>query len=47
MSRKYKFKNPEGLYFVTFGTEGWTDVFTRNEYKSILIDTFSVVRSRL
>ena len=41
MSRKYKFKNPEGLYFVTFATEGWTDVFTRNEYKNILIDNLA------
>ena len=28
MSYKYKFHNPEELYFVTFATEGWTDVFT-------------------
>jgi REP element-mobilizing transposase RayT len=41
MSRKYKFKNPEGLYFVTFAVEGWTDVFTRNEYKNILIDNLA------
>jgi len=41
MSRKYKFKNPEGLYYVTFAVEGWTDVFTRNEYKGILIDNLA------
>ncbi|MGE0019407.1 MAG: transposase [Draconibacterium sp.] len=38
MSRKYKFLNPEGVYFVSFAVQGWTDVFTRNEYKNILID---------
>ena len=38
MSRKYKFHNPEGVYFVTFAVEGWVDVFTRNEYKNILIE---------
>ncbi|PZX20595.1 REP element-mobilizing transposase RayT [Breznakibacter xylanolyticus] len=41
MSRKYKLHNPEGLYFVTFATEGWTDVFTRNEYKNILVDNLA------
>jgi len=38
MSRKYKFHNPEGVYFVSFAVEGWVDVFTRNSYKDILID---------
>ena len=38
MSRRYKFHNPDGVYFITSSVEGWTDVFTRNEYKDILID---------
>ena len=38
MSRKYKFHNPEGLYFVTLTVQGWVDVFTRKEYKDILIE---------
>lgn len=38
MSRKYKFHNPEGVYFVSFAVQGWIDVFTRNEYKNILVD---------
>jgi REP element-mobilizing transposase RayT len=41
MSRKYKFHNPEGLYFITFTVQGWVDVFTRNEYKDILIDNLA------
>ena len=41
MSRKYKFHNPEGVYFVTFAVQGWVDVFTRNEYKNILVDNLS------
>jgi REP element-mobilizing transposase RayT len=41
MSRKYKFHNPDGLYFVTFAVQGWVDVFTRNEYKDILVDNLS------
>jgi len=38
MSRKYKFHNSEGVYFVSFAVQGWGDVFTRNEYKNILVD---------
>lgn len=29
--------NPEGLYFITFATVEWIDVFTRQEYREILI----------
>ena len=39
MSRNYKFHNPEGLYFVSFAVVEWLDVFTRNEYKDILLDS--------
>ena len=35
MSLKYKFRNPDGVYFVSFAVQGWIDVFTRNEYKNI------------
>ncbi len=38
MSRKYKFHNPDGVYFVSFAVQNWVDVFTRNEYKDILIE---------
>ncbi len=40
MSNKYKFHDPDGTYFVTFSVVGWVDVFTRNEYRNILIDSF-------
>jgi REP element-mobilizing transposase RayT len=39
MSRNYKFLNPGGVYFISFAVVGWLDVFTRNEYKSVLIDS--------
>ncbi len=32
MSRKYKFYDKEGLYFVSFATVYWIDVFVRNQY---------------
>ena len=39
MSRNYKFYNPEGIYFVTFTVVRWIDVFTRREYKDILVES--------
>jgi REP element-mobilizing transposase RayT len=41
MSRNYKFKEPEGVYFVSFAVVEWLDVFTRNEYKNIVVDSLS------
>ncbi len=40
MSRKYKFHNPEGLYFISYTAVYWLDVFIRNEYKNILIESW-------
>jgi len=37
MSRKYKFYHPDGLNFIPFAVQGWVDIFTRNEYKDILV----------
>jgi REP element-mobilizing transposase RayT len=39
MSRNYKFHNPQAAYFVSFAVVEWLDVFTRNEYKEILIES--------
>ncbi len=39
MSRNYKFKNPEGVYFVSFAVVEWIDVFIRNEYKDLLLES--------
>ena len=39
MSRNYKFHNPEGIYFISFAVVSWLDVFTRNEYKDIIVDS--------
>jgi REP element-mobilizing transposase RayT len=40
MSRKYKFHNPESLYFISFATVYWIDVFIRNEYKWVMLDSW-------
>ena len=39
MSRKYKFSDQERLYFVSFATINWIDLFIRLEYSEILIDS--------
>ncbi|WP_347159415.1 transposase [Pontibacter chitinilyticus] len=39
MSRKYKFHNKEGLYFVSFAVVYWIDVFTREEYVDLLTES--------
>ncbi len=39
MPSEYKINNPEGIYFITFATVGWIDVFTRKEYKDVFLDS--------
>ena len=39
MSVKYKFRDQEELYFVSFAVVYWIDVFIRNEYKEVLLDS--------
>ncbi|MEO6232921.1 MAG: hypothetical protein ABIP10_22505 [Ferruginibacter sp.] len=39
MSTKYKFVDKSAVYFITSTVTGWTDVFTRQGYKAILIDS--------
>lgn len=39
MSRKYKIRNQRELYFVTFTVIDWIDVFIRDEYKQVLIES--------
>lgn len=39
MSRKYKFNDNTRLFFVPFAVVYWIDVFVRNEYRQILLDS--------
>ena len=39
MSRNWRVYNQEGLHFISFATVGWVDVFTRREYKDILVES--------
>ena len=38
MSRKYKFHDKEGIYFVSFATVYWIDLFVREVYFSIVTE---------
>jgi len=40
MSGKYKFVNRYGIYFVTATIVDWVTIFTRNDYRDILMDSF-------
>ncbi len=39
MSEKYKIRDQDKLYFVTFTVIHWLDVFVRREYKDILLES--------
>ncbi|MDO8965747.1 MAG: transposase [Algoriphagus sp.] len=39
MSRKYKIRDQEKLYFVTFTIVEWIDLFTRRDYRDIFLDS--------
>lgn len=41
MSEKYKIVEEGIPYFVTFTVVKWLDVFTRNEYRDIIIDSLN------
>ena len=44
MSRKYKFGEKEGAYFVSFATVNWIDVFTRIDYFDCIIESLDFCR---
>jgi len=35
----YKIRNQQGLHFITFAVVEWVDVFTRQQYRDILIES--------
>ncbi len=44
MSTKYRFHKPEAAYFVSFATVNWVDIFTREIYFQILVDSIKYCR---
>lgn len=39
MSRRYKFHSQDNLYFVTYTIVNWIDLFTRDEYRNIILNS--------
>jgi putative transposase len=44
MSRKYKFGDKTGAYFISFATVYWIDVFTREEYFGSIVEPLDYCR---
>ena len=44
MSRNYAFKNPNGLYFISFATVHWVAVFIRDIYFQLLVESLTYCR---
>jgi len=44
MSRNYKFYNKEGLYFVSFATVYWIDLFVREQYFQLVVESLDYCR---
>ncbi len=40
MSTGYQIKDQEGLYYLTFQVVDWVDIFTRQIYRDLIIDSF-------
>ena len=47
MSRKYKFRDAHGLYFVSFPVIGWIDIFTREVYCQLFVESLAYCRMYL
>ena len=46
MSTKYKFRDQEKLYFISFAVVYWLDVFIRNEYRDLLLANLSYCQEK-
>src|SRR6185437_9728392 len=40
MSRNYKFSDQDHPYFISFAVVDWIDLFIRNEYRDIMLDSW-------
>jgi putative transposase len=46
MSSKYKFGDSSKLYFISFSVINWIDVFIRDEYRHVLIESFKYCQQK-
>ena len=44
MSRNYKIRDQEKLYFASFAIVYWIDVFVRAEYGEVVVDSLDYIR---
>ena len=47
MSDKYTPHHADGLYFLTLTVVEWVDVFTRREYKQVVVDSLRYCQAAL
>jgi len=45
MSGGYKFRDQDELYFISFAVVNWIDLFIRNEYRQIMLDSWKHCQS--
>lgn len=45
-SENYKIENQHEIYFLTFTITDWVDVFTRLDYKSIIVESLAYCREK-
>ena len=46
MSEKYKFNDSVGIYFVTLTVVFWIDLFTRRDYKNMIIESLTYCQDK-
>jgi putative transposase len=46
MSRKYKFHDNDKLYFISYATVNWLDVFVREDYMRIVLDLWKFCQEK-
>jgi len=46
MSGGYRITDPSAIHFITFAVVEWVDVFTRKEYRDIVLDRFVIAKKK-
>ncbi len=46
MSTGYQIKDQKGLYFLTFQVINWIDIFSRDIYRDIVLDSFGLCNEK-
>jgi hypothetical protein len=46
MSQGYQVRNQSGLYYLTFQIVQWADLFTRQVYRDIVIDSLKYCQQK-